>query len=201
MNFEKLNGLIPAIIQEPGSGKVLMTGFMNQEALEITRQSGKVTFYSRTRDTIWTKGETSGNFLQVISIYEDCDNDTLLIYARPTGPVCHTGDTTCFHGDPGPSLGFLSVLEQVIQGRKGQSPETSYTARLFEKGLPRIAQKVGEEAVESIIEAMKGDKEKFKEEAADLLYHLIVLLAQQELELKDIVKVLEGRHLPSNAHS
>jgi len=194
MNFDKLNGLIPAIIQEPGSGKILMTGFMNQQALDITRQSGKVTFYSRTRETIWTKGETSGNFLKVISIYEDCDNDTLLIYAQPTGPVCHTGDTTCFHNDPGPSLGFLSYLETVIQGRKGQSPESSYTARLFEKGLPRIAQKVGEEAVESIIEAMKGDKEKFKEEAADLLYHLIVLLAQQELELKDIVKVLQGRH-------
>jgi phosphoribosyl-ATP pyrophosphohydrolase/phosphoribosyl-AMP cyclohydrolase len=194
MNFEKLNGLVPAIIQEPESGKVLMTGFMNQEALVKTKETGKVTFFSRTRKTIWTKGETSGNFLLVKQIFEDCDNDTLLIYAEPTGPVCHTGDATCFHEDPGPQLGFLSYLEKVIQGRKGQSPETSYTARLFEKGLPRIAQKVGEEAVESVIEAMKGDKEKFKEEAADLLYHLIVLLAQQELELKDVVKVLEGRH-------
>ncbi len=194
MNFDKLNGLIPAIIQEPCTGKVLMTGFMNPEALEITKASGKVTFYSRTRKAIWTKGETSGNFLLVKQILEDCDNDTVLIYAEPTGPVCHTGDTTCFHSDPGPSLGFLAYLEKVIQGRKGQSPESSYTARLFEKGLPRIAQKVGEEAVESIIEAMKGDREKFKEEAADLLYHLIVLLAHQELELKDVVKVLEGRH-------
>jgi len=194
MNFEKLNGLVPAIIQEPGSGKVLMTGFMNEEALSRTKETGKVTFFSRTRNTIWTKGETSGNFLLVKQIFEDCDNDTLLIYAQPTGPVCHTGDDTCFHEDPGPQLGFLSYLEKVIQSRKGQSPETSYTARLFEKGLPRIAQKVGEEAVETVIEAMKGDKEKFKEEAADLLYHLIVLLAQQELELKDVVKVLEGRH-------
>jgi len=194
MNFDKLNGLIPAIIQEPGTGKVLMTGFMNPEALEITRQTGKVTFYSRTRNTICTKGEISGNFLMVKQILEDCDRDTILIYAEPTGPVCHTGGATCFHNDPGPSLGFLSYLEKVIQGRKGQAPELSYTARLFEKGLPRIAQKVGEEAVESIIEAMKGDREKFKEEAADLLYHLIVLLAQQEMELKDVVKVLEGRH-------
>ncbi len=194
MNFDKLNGLVPAIIQEPGSGKVLMTGFMNPKALAQTRETGKVTFFSRTRNTIWTKGETSGNFLLVKEIFEDCDNDTLLIYAEPTGPVCHTGDATCFHEDPGPQIGFLSYLEKVIQGRKGQSPETSYTARLFEKGLPRIAQKVGEEAVETVIEAMKGDKEKFKEEAADLLYHLIVLLAEQGMELKDVVKVLEGRH-------
>jgi phosphoribosyl-AMP cyclohydrolase / phosphoribosyl-ATP pyrophosphohydrolase len=194
MNFNKLNGLIPAVIQEPGSGKVLMAGFMNEEALAKTRETGKVTFFSRTRNTIWTKGETSGNFLLVKKILEDCDNDTVLVYAEPTGPVCHTGDKTCFHEDNGPELGFLSTLEKVIQGRKGQSPETSYTARLFEKGLPRIAQKVGEEAVESIIEAMKGDKEKFKEEAADLLYHLIVLLAQQDMQLSDVVKVLEGRH-------
>ncbi len=194
MNFDKLNGLVPAVIQEPGTGKVLMTGFMNAEAVALTRKTGKVTFYSRTRQTIWTKGETSGNFLLVEKIYEDCDNDTLLIYAQPEGPVCHTGDATCFHDDPGPSIGFLSQLEKVIQGRRGQSPETSYTARLFEKGLPRIAQKVGEEAVECVIEAMKGDKEKFKEEAADLTYHLLVLLAEQNLELKDVVKVLEGRH-------
>ena len=194
INFNKLNGLVPAVIQEPTGGKVLMTGFMNQEALDITLQTGKVTFFSRSRNTLWTKGETSGNFLLVKKIMKDCDNDTLLIYAQPVGPVCHTGSPTCFDEDPGPELAFLAQLETVIQGRKGQSPETSYTARLFEKGLPRIAQKVGEEAVECVIEAMKGDKEKFKEEAADLLYHLIVLLAEQDMELKDVVKVLEGRH-------
>lgn len=194
LNFNKLNGLVPAVIQEPTGGKVLMTGFMNQEALDITLQSGKVTFFSRSRNTLWTKGETSGNFLLVKKIMKDCDKDTLLIYAEPVGPVCHTGSPTCFDEDTGPELAFLSQLQSVIQGRKGQSPETSYTARLFEKGLPRIAQKVGEEAVECVIEAMKGDKEKFKEEAADLMYHLIVLLAEQNLELKDVVEVLEGRH-------
>ncbi len=194
MNFEKLNGLVPAIIQEPTGGKVLMTGFMNEEALAITRKTGKVTFFSRSRNTLWTKGETSGNYLLVKKIFQDCDDDTLLIYAEPVGPVCHTGSATCFDEDPGPELAFLGHLQKVIQGRKGQSPETSYTARLFEKGLPRIAQKVGEEAVECIIEAMKGDKEKFKEEAADLLYHLLVLLAEQEMEIGEVVKVLEGRH-------
>ena len=194
MNFQKLNGLVPAIIQEPAGGKVLMTGFMNKEALETTRQTGKVTFYSRTRNTLWTKGETSGNFLLVKEIIEDCDNDTLLIYAQPVGPVCHTGSPTCFEEDTGPALAFLAQLQEVIIGRKGQSAETSYTARLFEKGLPRIAQKVGEEAVECVIEAMKGDKEKFKEEAADLIYHLIVLLAQQDLNLEEVVEVLRKRH-------
>lgn len=171
-----------------------MTGFMNQEAFDITQQTGKVTFFSRSRNTLWTKGETSGNFLLVKEILADCDQDTLLIYAEPAGPVCHTGTPTCFDGDPGPGLAFLSQLEKVIQGRKGQSADTSYTARLFEKGLPRIAQKVGEEAVECVIEAMKGDKEKFKEEAADLLYHLIVLLAQQDLQLQEVIDVLRGRH-------
>ena len=194
MNFQKLNGLVPAIIQEPTGGKVLMTGFMNKEALETTRQTGKVTFYSRTRNTLWTKGETSGNFLLVKKIMEDCDNDTLLIYAEPVGPVCHTGNPTCFEEDTGPALAFLSHLQDVINGRKGQSAETSYTARLFEKGLPRIAQKVGEEAVECVIEAMKGDKDKFKEEAADLIYHLLVLLAEQNMKIEDVVEVLQKRH-------
>ncbi len=194
MNFDKLNGLIPAIIQEPGSGKVLMTGFMNEEALTRTRETGKVTFFSRTRNTLWTKGETSNNYLLVKKIMVDCDDDTVLIYAEPTGPVCHTGAETCFFDDPGPGLSFVAHLQKVIHDRKGQSPESSYTARLFEKGIARIAQKVGEEAVECVIEAMKGDKEKFKEEAADLLYHLMVLLSQQDMDIADIAKVLEGRH-------
>lgn len=194
LNFSKLNGLVPAIIQEPDSGKVLMTGFMNQEALEKTKATGHVTFYSRSRNTLWTKGETSGNFLLMEKIFVDCDADTLLIYARPKGPVCHTGTETCFDGDQGPSLAFVAELQKVIHGRKGQSPESSYTARLFEKGLARIAQKVGEEAVESIIEAMKGDKDKFKEEAADLIYHLLVLISAQNMDINDVIEVLRKRH-------
>lgn len=194
LNFAKFNGLISVTVQDPATGKVLMAGFMNEEALAKTIETGKVTFFSRTRNTLWVKGETSGNFLMVKEILQDCDNDALLIYANPTGPVCHTGSPTCFDGDSGPELAFLGHLQKVISGRKGQSPESSYTARLFEKGKGRIAQKVGEEAVECIIEAMKGDKEKFKEEAADLLYHLIVLMVEQEIQLGDVVKVLENRH-------
>ncbi|MFP4289347.1 MAG: bifunctional phosphoribosyl-AMP cyclohydrolase/phosphoribosyl-ATP diphosphatase HisIE [Bacteroidales bacterium] len=194
LDFSKLNGLIPAIIQEPVGGKVLMTGFMNEEALRITKETGKVTFYSRTRQTIWTKGETSGNFLFVKEIFEDCDQDTLLVYAEPSGVVCHTGDPTCFHEDHGPQLDFIRHLQQLIHDRKGQSPESSYTARLFEKGTARIAQKVGEEAVETVIEAMKGDNEKMKEEAADLIYHLLVLLSEKNMDFKDVVEVLKNRH-------
>jgi phosphoribosyl-AMP cyclohydrolase / phosphoribosyl-ATP pyrophosphohydrolase len=194
LDFDKLNGLVPAIIQEPNGGKVLMTGFMNPEALDITRKTGKVTFFSRTRNTIWTKGETSGNFLMVKNIFQDCDNDTLLIYAEPTGPVCHTGDPTCFVDDPGPGVAFLAHLQKVIHGRKGLSADSSYTARLFEKGVSRIAQKVGEEAVECVIEAMKGDNEKFLEEASDLVYHLMVLLSNQGLDINDVAKLLESRH-------
>jgi len=194
LNFAKFNGLISVTVQDPATGKVLMAGFMNEEALAKTIETGKVTFFSRTRNTLWVKGETSGNFLMVKEILQDCDNDALLIYANPTGPVCHTGSPTCFDGDSGPELAFLGHLQKVICGRKGQSPESSYTARLFEKGKGRIAQKVGEEAVECIIEAMKGDKEKFKEEAADLLYHLIVLMVEQDIQLGDVVKVLENRH-------
>ena len=194
LNFAKFNGLISVTVQDPATGKVLMAGFMNEEAFAKTIETGKVTFFSRTRNTLWVKGETSGNFLMVKEILQDCDNDALLIYANPTGPVCHTGSPTCFDGDSGPELAFLGHLQKVISGRKGQSPESSYTARLFEKGKGRIAQKVGEEAVECIIEAMKGDKEKFKEEAADLLFHLIVLMVEQEIQLGDVVKVLENRH-------
>ena len=194
LDFAKFNGLISVTVQEPIGGKVLMAGFMNEEALAKTIETGKVTFFSRTRSTLWVKGETSGNFLLVKEIMQDCDNDALLIYANPTGPVCHTGSPTCFDKDSGPELSFLAHLQKTIIGRKGQSPETSYTARLFEKGKGRIAQKVGEEAVECIIEAMKGDKEKFKEEAADLLYHLMVLMAEQEIQLSEVVKELEKRH-------
>lgn len=194
IDFEKLNGLVPAVVQEPTGGKVLMTGFMNKEALSKTLESGKVTFYSRTRQKLWTKGETSGNFLLLEKIHHDCDNDTLLVYARPTGVVCHTGTTTCFADDQGPDLDFLRHLQDVIKGRKSESAEKSYTAKLFQKGTARIAQKVGEEAVETVIEAMKGDKEKMKEEAADLIYHLLVLLADQDMDIKDITDTLRARH-------
>lgn len=194
INFDKLNGLVPAIIQDFASGKVLMLGFMNSEALEKSRDTGKVTFYSRTRDRLWTKGEESGNYLEIKNMFEDCDNDTLLIQAIPTGPVCHTGADTCFHDDPGSALTFISHLQKVIHKRKKSSPESSYTAKLFDKGKAKITQKVGEEAVECIIEAMKGDNERLKEEAADLLYHLMVLLASQNLSIEDVVKILKNRH-------
>jgi phosphoribosyl-AMP cyclohydrolase / phosphoribosyl-ATP pyrophosphohydrolase len=194
LNFDKLGGLVPAVIQDSQDGKVLMTGFMNHEAFDQTRESGKVTFYSRTRNRLWQKGETSGNVMDVVSMFADCDNDTLLIQVRPAGPVCHTGASTCFKDDQGPNIAFLNYLQQLIKERRGQSPESSYTARLFEKGTARIAQKVGEEAVESIIEAMKGNREKLTEEAADLLYHLMVLLADQDLDLMDVVAALKARH-------
>ncbi len=196
INFDKLNGLVPAVVQEPLSGKVLMTGFMNPEALQKTRDTGLVTFFSRSRNTLWTKGETSGHVLKLQSIHTDCDEDTLLIYAVPTGPVCHTGSATCFSDDDGPAISFLAQLQQVIHGRKGMSGQSSYTARLFEKGSPAIAQKVGEEAVETVIEAMKSDGQRLKEEAADLLYHLMVLLSQHNLDLADVAKILESRHKP-----
>lgn len=194
INFSKLNGLVPAVIQDSVSGKVLMTGFMNAEALMQTQKTGKVTFYSRTQKKLWIKGETSGNYLITEKILEDCDRDTLLIYARPVGAVCHTGQPTCFEHDTGPQLAFLQTLQQLVHERKEHAPQTSYTAQLFNKGLARIAQKVGEEAVECVIETMKGDRKRLKEEAADLLYHLLVLLSAQDLEIADIVTVLKNRH-------
>ena len=199
MDFKKLNGLVPAIIQDAETKVVLMLGFMNQEALEKTRKDGKVTFYSRTKKRLWTKGEESGNFLHVVEILEDCDQDTLLIKARPAGPVCHTGSDTCFsesntEPSPGDGLTFLMQLQELIHQRKARKPEGSYTTALFNSGINKIAQKVGEEAVELIIEAKDENDKLFLNEAADLVYHLLVLLSAKGKDLRDVVSVLEMRH-------
>lgn len=195
LNFSKSpDGLIPAIIQDAHTQKVLMLGFMNLEAFEKTEQTKKVTFYSRTRKTLWTKGETSGNFLHVISIVDDCDNDTLLIKVRPDGPTCHTGNDTCFNEKNSTANDFLQQLENVIQARKQNPVEGSYTNKLFDKGVNKIAQKVGEEAVELVIEAKDNNEELFLGEAADLMYHYLVLLTHKGYSLSDVIAVLEKRH-------
>ena len=199
MDFKKLDGLIPAIIQDASSSRVLMLGFMNAEALEKTRKEGKVTFFSRTRNRLWTKGEESGNFLHVVDILEDCDLDTLLIKATPAGPVCHTGQDTCFNernsGSPDSGgISFISDLQELIQNRRSEMPEGSYTTSLFKEGINKIAQKVGEEAVELVIESKDNNEKLFLNEAADLLYHLLVLLAAKGKDIKDVAAVLEQRH-------
>jgi phosphoribosyl-ATP pyrophosphohydrolase/phosphoribosyl-AMP cyclohydrolase len=199
MDFKKLNGLIPAIIQDASTDTVLMLGFMNSEALDKTREEGKVTFYSRTKNRLWTKGEESGNFLHVVEILEDCDQDTLLIKANPAGPVCHTGSETCFNEKNSSSqdpegLAFISELQQLIHTRKAEMPEGSYTTSLFKDGINKIAQKVGEEAVELVIESKDNNDELFLNEAADLLYHILVLLTAKGKDIKDVVSVLEQRH-------
>ncbi len=194
MDFTKLNGLIPAIIQDADTLRVLMLGFMNEEAFEKTRAEGQVTFYSRTRDRLWTKGEESGNFLNVKEILEDCDRDTLLIKVTPVGPVCHTGSDTCFDETNRSEAGFLNILQALIQQRKEEMPENSYTTRLFQEGINRIAQKVGEEAVELVIESKDSDDHLFLNEAADLVYHLMVLLAAKGYGIGDVERVLEQRH-------
>lgn len=188
------DGMVPAIIQDSHTHIVLMLGYMNKEAYKKTVESKKVTFYSRSRNTLWTKGETSGNFLHVVSIAVDCDNDTLLIKARPNGPTCHTGNDTCFNEVNKSPVEFLQYLENVIQTRKKSPVEGSYTNKLFEKGVNKIAQKVGEEAVELIIEAKDNNEELFLGEAADLMYHYLVLLTQKGYSLKDVTNVLEKRH-------
>ncbi|QGY45363.1 bifunctional phosphoribosyl-AMP cyclohydrolase/phosphoribosyl-ATP diphosphatase HisIE [Maribellus comscasis] len=195
VNFSKLDGLVPAVVQDNQSMKVLMVGFMNREALEKTQELGKVTFFSRTKNRLWTKGEESGNFLNVVSILIDCDDDTLLIKANPVGPVCHTGNDTCFYEmNPKADVQFLSYLQDFIDKRKEEMPEGSYTTSLFTKGTRKITQKVGEEAVETIIGAMANDDENFLYEAGDLLYHLIVLLSHKGYRIEDIVKELKSRH-------
>jgi len=193
INFEKYaDGLVPAIVQDAETNKVLMLGFVNAEAFEVTRQSGKVTFFSRSRRTLWTKGETSGNFLHVREVLLDCDADTILIKASPAGAVCHTGADTCFD-EKNESEDFLFELEKTIQDRKTNPSDASYTSKLFQKGINKIAQKVGEEAVELVIEAKDDNTELFKNEAADLLYHLLVLLAEKGIELKDVLETLKKR--------
>ncbi len=195
INFEKMNGLVPAIIQDAVSMKVLMLGFMDREAYEKTLKEQRVTFFSRSNNRLWTKGEESGNFLDVKEVLEDCDNDTLLIKAIPYGPVCHTGADTCFDEENGPTgISFLRELQDLIIQRKGEMPEGSYTTKLFQAGINKIAQKVGEEAVELVIESKDSNNELFLNETADLLYHLLVLLAEKGFDLGDAVKVLEQRH-------
>ena len=194
LNFEKGNGLLPAIVQDANTGKVLMLGYMNEESLRHTRETGLVSFFSRSRQKLWTKGETSGNFLHVKEILSDCDGDTLLIKATPDGPVCHTGKDTCFFEENKPSFDFLNRLEAIIDSRKKEMPEGSYTTHLFKKGLKKIAQKVGEEATEVVIDAVTNNKKRLLEESADLMYHLLVLLKAHDLSLQDVVAVLEKRH-------
>lgn len=194
LDFEKMDGLIPAIVQDDNTLKVLMLGYMNEESYKQTKETGVVTFYSRSRQTLWTKGETSGNFLKVVNMVADCDNDTILIKAIPAGPVCHTGTDTCFGEKNIEDILFLKYLQNFIERRRHEMPEGSYTTSLFTKGVNRMAQKVGEEAVETVIEAINGTEEAFIYEASDLIYHLIVLLASKGLRMEDLVRELKKRH-------
>lgn len=194
LDFEKMNGLIPAIIQDNYTQKVLMLGFMNKEAYEKTVETGKVTFFSRTKNRLWTKGEQSGNFLHVVSIKADCDNDTLLIMVHPDGPVCHTGTDTCWGEKNEQDIMFLKELQDFIDRRRQEMPDKSYTTSLFNSGVNKMAQKVGEEAVETIIEARNGTDERLIYEGADLLYHLIVLLTYKGYRIEDLARELKERH-------
>lgn len=194
LDFDKMNGLVPAIIQDDKTNKVLMLGFMNKEAYERTVEGGKVTFFSRTKNRLWTKGEESGHFLHVVSITSDCDHDTLLIKVDPVGPVCHTGADTCWGETNEEPVLFLKALQDFIDRRYQEMPEGSYTTSLFQSGVNKMAQKVGEEAVEAIIEATNGTDERLIYEGADLLYHLIVLLTSKGYRLEDLARELESRH-------
>lgn len=196
MDFSKdPSGLIPAIIQDNNTGKVLMLGYMNQQALEKTKAEGLVTFFSRSRQKLWTKGETSGNFLHVVSMAEDCDHDTLLIKVNPDGPVCHTGTDTCW-GETNETndVMFLKELQDYIDRRHVELPDGSYTTSLFKKGTNKIAKKLGEEAVECVIGAVSGDDENFIYESADVIYHLIVLLTHKGYRIEDVARELKARH-------
>lgn len=197
LDFDKMNGLIPAIIQDKYTRKVLMLGFMNKEAYEKTLETGKVTFFSRTRNRLWTKGEDSGNFLNVVSVKEDCDRDTLLIEVNPVGAVCHTGADTCWGEKNEEPVMFLKLLQDFIDKRHAEMPEKSYTTSLFESGVNRMAQKVGEEAVETVIEAINGTDERMIYEGSDLIYHLIVLLTSKGYRIEDLARELQVRHSDS----
>ena len=198
IDFEKMNGLVPAIIQDAHTKNVLMLGFMNKEAYEKTLETKKVTFWSRSRNCLWTKGETSGNFLNLVSIMNDCDNDTLLIKAIPEGPTCHKGTDTCWgEKNEKNTLLFLTELQDFIEKRHEEMPEGSYTTSLFNDGLNRMAQKVGEEALEAVIEATNGTNDRLIYESADMFYHLIVLLTSKGLRIEDIAKELQVRHDPN----
>ncbi|SFO55068.1 phosphoribosyl-ATP pyrophosphatase /phosphoribosyl-AMP cyclohydrolase [Algoriphagus ornithinivorans] len=194
IDFNKMNGLVPAIVQDVISGKVLMQGFMNEEALAKTQESGKVTFFSRSKNRLWTKGETSGNFMELVSMAVDCDGDAILVKANPQGPVCHTGSDTCWNEVNSSKTGFIDQLRAIIKDRKNNPSDQSYTASLFAKGINKVAQKVGEEAVEIVIEAKDDNKELFLGEAADLLFHYLVLLEAKGYELDEVMKVLIERH-------
>lgn len=193
IDFKKLNGLIPAIVVHYINNDVLMVGFMNEEALKVTLDTKKVTFFSRSKNRLWTKGETSSNFLNLIDMKLDCDNDTLLIYAKPDGNTCHLDRYSCFDIKPN-NLNFLTYLQQIVHERKNLKPEESYTAKLFNKGKNKIIQKVGEEAVEVVIAAKNEDKNEIINETADLLYHLIVMLEASNIELSEVVDCLIQRH-------
>ena len=197
IDFNKMNGLVPAIVQDAKTLKVLMLGFMNEEAYNKTVETGKVTFYSRTRNTLWTKGETSGNFLNVVEILNDCDKDTLLIKANPVGPVCHTGADTCWNEKNDNPIMFLVELQRFIEKRHEEMPEGSYTTSLFRDGCHLMAQKVGEEALEAVIEAVANNNERLVYEASDMLYHLIVLLTSKGLTIEDLAAELAERHAPN----
>jgi phosphoribosyl-ATP pyrophosphohydrolase/phosphoribosyl-AMP cyclohydrolase len=197
IDFEKMGGLVPAIVQDATTRQVLMLGFMNEEAYQKTLETRRVTFWSRTRQTLWTKGETTGHFLNLVDIKIDCDQDTLLVRVNPVGPTCHTGTDTCWGetNDKAPIL-FLSELQTFIDKRKEELPEGSYTTSLFNKGINKIAQKVGEEALETVIEATNGTREHLVYEASDLLYHLMVLLTEKGLRIEDVAEELQHRHDP-----
>lgn len=193
LDWEKVDNLMPVIVQHAVSGEVLMMGYMNQEALTVTQASGKVTFYSRTKQRLWTKGESSGNFLNLVSLYPDCDNDTLLALVNPIGPTCHKGNNSCFH-PAATDWGFLFQLEELLASRKNADPESSYTAKLYASGTKRIAQKVGEEGVETALAATVNDRFELTNEASDLVYHLLVLLQDQDLNLSTVIENLRQRH-------
>ena len=193
LNFEKFGGLIPAIICDAQTNHVLMLGFMNKEAFTKTVETKRVTFFSRTRNILWTKGETSGNFLNLVELKKDCDNDSLLVFVNPVGPTCHLGTYSCF-GVEKTNIIFLNQLSELIKERRDQLPENSYTTKLFKEGTNRIIQKVGEEAIETVIAAKNRDKKEIVNETSDLIYHLLVMLAEQEIEFEDVVSKLIERH-------
>jgi phosphoribosyl-ATP pyrophosphohydrolase/phosphoribosyl-AMP cyclohydrolase len=196
--WESMGGLLPAVVQDAFDGRVLMLAWMNPEALERSLEGGLVTFWSRSRRQLWTKGDTSGNRLRLVAVHADCDSDCLLVLARPAGPACHRGTDTCFDADAPvrPGLAFLAALERLVAQRDAERPENSYTSRLLESGVRRIAQKVGEEGVETALAAAAGGRDELAGEAADLLYHLLVLLRARDLQLADVVAVLQARHSP-----
>jgi len=194
IDFNKGGGMVPVIVQDSTTLKVLMLAYMNSEAYELTVKTGRATFYSRSRDQLWEKGETSGNWLEVKSISVDCDGDTILLTAEPKGPVCHTGTDTCFGDENRGDISFLWRLDDLISTRKRELPENSYTTGLFTAGINKVAQKVGEEAVELIIESKDNNDDLFLNEAADLLFHVMVLLRQKDFSIRDVISVLEKRH-------